>query len=246
MSRWISLCALVFTFVTGAALAGEPSQLPAEDFEPRAQDAPIYHVADAKLTANQIVEGMQKYYETVEVYSAQFEQTIKSKRTGRARTSKGEVWFMKPGRMRWDYLEPDERYLISNGETFWSWEPNQMQYCEQDLTKSTLPTALSFLSGTGDLRIEFNSALVEWPTAGEHRVQLTPKNANSNYKNIDFVVDANTFQVKQAIFTDGLNNLSTLAFIDAVVNGENEDADPSSFEFKPPAGASELCGQFQP
>jgi len=196
------------------------------------------------ITADSVTDRMQSYYETVKVYSAEFKQDV-SDISGLTQSSKGIVFFMKPGRMRWQYTSPDEKYLISNGKQLWAWEPAYKQYCEQDLQSGTVPTALTFLTGEGNIRKEFNVKLLDKAAAGTHAIELTPKNPNPNYQNIVFVVDATSFRVKTATVADALGNINKITFSDVIINEGVGEVKAEYFEFKAPADAKELCGQFK-
>ncbi len=137
---------------------------------------PAQAFADAE--SDPVVDAMQAYYEKVQIYSAAFEQTYTEITGVQTSPSRGTVWFMKPGRMRWDYETPDEKYMISDGKTFWIWEPNLLQYCKRDLASSHLPTALTFLSGTGDIRKEFTVALSPSKTPRRTTPQPHPHQAH--------------------------------------------------------------------
>lgn len=195
--------------------------------------------------ADPIVDAMQRYYNDVKAYSASFEQVYTEITGVQTEKAVGTVWFMKPGMMRWDYDKPEEKYMISDGETFWVWEPHVQQYCKQALGASQLPTALTFLSGQGDIRKEFNVSLKPSKAAGEQRLKLTPQRPSSSYAEVEFVVDAATSQVKRALITDALGNVNSLTFRDPAVNDAIGDADPAHFTFTPPAGAKDICAQFQ-
>jgi outer membrane lipoprotein carrier protein len=194
--------------------------------------------------ADPVVDGMQRYYNEVKAYSASFEQVFTEVTGVQSAPARGTVWFMKPGLMRWDYEAPDEKYMISDGETFWIWEPNLQQYCKRDLGSSQLPTALTFLSGQGDIRKEFNVSLKPSKGAGEQRLKLTPQKPSSSYAEIEFVIDEASSQVKRALITDALGNVNSLTFSEPEVNEAIEDADPAHFKFSPPVGATDICAQL--
>jgi outer membrane lipoprotein carrier protein len=197
--------------------------------------------AFADAESDPVVDAMQAYYEKVQIYSANFEQTSTEITGIQSAPSRGTVWFMKPGRMRWDYETPDEKYMISDGSTFWIWEPNLLQYCKRDLASSSLPTALTFLSGTGDIRKEFNVALAPSKTPGEQRLSLSPIKPSPSYAGIEFTVDAASSQVKRVVITDSLGNTNTLVFSEPEINDAIGNVDPAHFSFSPPANATDMC-----
>lgn len=196
-------------------------------------------VVDTAQAANadSVVDGMQKFYENTRAFSAGFTQTYRDV-SAFEQIKEGTVYFLKPGMMRWDYASPEEKYFISNGETFWAWEPAYRQYCEQKLQDSQLPTALTFLAGEGEIRDDFDVKLVE-SKGTTHRLELTPKVPASAYASIEFVVNAKTFRVEAVTIFDALGNENTLAFAEPEINAD--DIVPEKFAFTPPKDATQLC-----
>lgn len=208
----------------------------ADDAEKSDDESDDKNGTGKELTVNDVVDGMQAYYDQANTFSANFKQNYEEV-TGVNKVSEGQLFFKKGGKMRWDYSKPEEKYLIANGETFWAWEPKYNQYCKQSISDSTLPTALTFLSGGGDIREDFIVRLAG-ETEKRYQVQLTPKEANPNYKLIEFNIRKGNFRVDQVIVEDDLGNLNNLYFMQAEINGDLPD---DNFEFSPPADATHMC-----
>ncbi len=64
-------------------------------------------------------------------------------------------------------------------------------------------------------------------------LSLSPKTAEPQVKNILFVVDPKTFDVRESVITDGQGNLNDLTFADIKTNTRLPD---SQFHFAPPPG----------
>ena len=75
----------------------------------------------ATASANDVVDSVQKFYANIKQVTAQFRQSVTNDTFGSTKTSDGTVWIMKPGKMRWDYLEKKKtkvevkKSFISNG-----------------------------------------------------------------------------------------------------------------------------------
>ena len=61
--------------------------------------------APAPANASTIVDSVQKFYAGIKQVTAQFRQSVTNNTFGSTKTSDGTVWLMKPGKMRWDYVE---------------------------------------------------------------------------------------------------------------------------------------------
>lgn len=186
--------------------------------------------------ARKYVDAVQAYYDAAKTYSASFVQDYVTV-DGVKKPSSGVVWFKKPGLMRWDYEKPEARFLISDGDFFWSWEPVYRQYCKQDLKASQLPTALTFLSGQGKIEDDFNVA-VEKVDGSRVTLRLTPKKSSLSYTKILFEILMPTAKVYRVTIYDAMGNANKITFKSPEINAELDD---SSFKFAPPADASHIC-----
>ncbi|GEM_PF-1872225 len=211
---------------------------PANDYI--AQAAKNNENANAKgsvsADARQYVDAIQAYYDRAKTYSASFEQDYETV-DGVKKQSSGVVWFKKPGMMRWDYEKPESRFLISDGNYMWSWEPVYRQYCKQSLAGSQLPTALSFLSGKGKIEDDFSVKLGKVKD-NQVTIELTPVVPSMAFEKIKFEILMPTGKVYRAQIFDAMGNVNRITFKSPEINAELQD---SSFLFNPPADAKHIC-----
>lgn len=186
--------------------------------------------------ALEIADKVQKTYDSVQDFSAKFTQEYRSASMDSTRTSEGRVFFKKPGKMRWDYAKPDERYMISDGKSLWVYEPEFAQYYSEALEDSQLPSALRFLMGTGNLRDEF-AVRIRKQDAKKITLELVPKERSSQFSRLHFVVENNTFNVVEVTVFDALGNTNTLRFHDVKQNAGLPD---KGFDFTPPKGTTRV------
>ena len=186
---------------------------------------------------DKIVDKMQKFYDDAKDYQADFTQIYHNLALGTDQTRNGHVYFKKSGKMRWDYREPDEKYLISNGKTLWVWEPQFNQFFKQSLKDSQLPVSLRFLMGEGDIREEFEVKLAADSPEDSLTLELVPLKDQSMYTKLVFVIDNKTFEVRETVMHDPMHNTNRIIFSEALVNKGLPD---SGFDFTPPDGATEL------
>lgn len=196
-------------------------------------------------TPNQVAENVQTFYRSTADFQAKFTQTYTDVAAGDKKVSAGRVYFKKPGKMRWDYYkgkDPKKRdkIYVSDGNAFWIYETEFQQVFKQCLNESQLPTSLRFLMGEGDLVKEFDVAFAKGSTAQRPMLRMTPREATSRYKAIEFEVDPKTFQVLKTTIFDPYGNTNEIVFDAALVNRKLPD---SGFEFKVPKGAREINPQ---
>ena len=221
--RWSSP---LFALALALALAAGTAALAQEG------DGAAAPVAAPAVTLDQAVDGLQKKYETVTDFKAGFKQVVQQKHIPRPLKKRGVVYFKKPGMMRWDYKQPDKVLYVSDGETLWSYQPADKLVYKLRVAESELYSALKFLFGQGDLRKEFNITLLD-PAEGRAVLRLDPKVPQTNYKHLELHVDPVTWEIRQTVLVDPLDNVSRITF-------EAPDYTPleeAGFKFTPPAGA---------
>ena len=136
------------------------------------------------------VGGVESVYYALQDLSAKFTQTTEVALVGRTVTKTGTIRFKKGGMWRIDYEGKDGKSYISDGTTLWIFIPGDdasLQTFRVD--DETVPKeALSFLSGFGRLRKEFDvteSGLFPDAPAGSTAVHLVPRSGTRHYESLD-------------------------------------------------------------
>jgi outer membrane lipoprotein carrier protein len=193
--------------------------------------------AAPRLPLKEVVEHVQKRYDTAKDFRARFNQTLTNAAFGRKTSSAGEVLLKKPGRMRWNYTQPEPKMYLADGNTLWLYEPEDKQAFKQDLKSSQLPAALAFLAGQGKLAAEFDIVAADpkspYGTPKDYVLSLSPKTPQAQVKTILFVVDPKTFDVRESVITDQQGNVNDLLFSEIKTNTSISD---TTFRWAPPAG----------
>lgn len=173
------------------------------------------------ITASGVIDKVQKFYKDIQRVTAVFRQTAHITTFGTSKTSEGTLWLMKPGKMRWDYVEKKndvvrvKKSFISNGTNLYIVEHDNKQVLKKNLQQDLMPVAVSFLYGKGDLKQEFNAELdatTGYGTQSDIVVKLTPKKPSAQYKHLILVVDPTQFRVKQSVIVDTSNNTNHFQF----------------------------------
>lgn len=189
--------------------------------------------SDTVESVDAIVDRVQAFYDGIESYHSDFEQTYSNIALGENQESSGHVYFLKPGRMRWDYASPQEKYLISDGEVLWIFEPEFNQAARLELAASDLPTAIRFLMGEGNLRADFEISLVECDHEAAYCLELIPKVSEGQYRSLLFVVDAEEYRVRETTVVDPVGSQNRFVFS----NASTTDPLPAdNFSFTPQPG----------
>lgn len=189
--------------------------------------------ADDKATLDKAIGALEGFYAKIEDFKADFQQEVKRAHIARPLKKSGYVYFSKPGKMRWDYTQPDKVYYVSDGDILWSYEVTTRQAIKMGVKDSELYDSLKFLFGQGDLRASFHIALGA-AKDGLQALVLTPKSGQQNYKTLTLWVKLDSGEVGKTELVDPLDNVSTITFSGA----SYAKLKPEGFQFKPPKGAT--------
>lgn len=237
----VRICALSLVAVLTAAASPSRSMVLAATAPaagPAASAASAGIAPGNRLPAAVVVDRVQRRYDGAQDFRARFNQTLTSAVLNRKTQSTGEVLLKKPGLMRWNYRTPEERMYLSDGKLLWLYEPEDSQAFKQDLKSSQLPAALAFLTGSGKLAEQFEVTLVAAKEAGfgttrDYVLALSPRQAQPQVKSILFVVDPESFDVRETVIIDSQGNQNDLLFSDIRTNTRIA---AGTFHWVPPAG----------
>ncbi len=186
--------------------------------------------------AQQLLTKVQNFYDKTTSFSSDFTQEFFVKSHNVKKQSKGHVTFAKPGKMHWEYVEPKDNRVVSDGAVLKVYEAANKQMFEQNVDKSQYPAALSFLVGGGKLADTFTFELYEGAAmnfAGGQVLVGTPKTPSPAYQKVLFYIDGPTSQVRRVLIVDGQGNRNRFDFDNPKVN---ETIPADRFKFVPPPG----------
>jgi outer membrane lipoprotein carrier protein len=189
----------------------------------------------ARGSAQEVAAALQRHYDTVRDFSADFVQTGESGVLRRKRVERGTVIVKKPGRMRWNYTSPEPKLFVSDGTRMYFHLPATNQ-----VTVSLVPqgdeaaTAALFLTGRGDIMRDFTVSFAEGAADGEWRLRLQPKRPQPEYDWLELRVDRETMQIRAITAGDAQGGRSTFEFSNIK---ENIGAADKLFAFTIPRGA---------
>jgi outer membrane lipoprotein carrier protein len=133
--------------------------------------APIWGAdgsADEKALqeVHDVVKQLQARYEKTKDLQADFSQNTRIEGFERPVTSSGKVYIKKPGRLRWDYLDPANEEIYVNHDDVKVYVPEHKQVLVGKLTQMAASKApLELLQGAAKLDESFDIQ----PTTGKER-----------------------------------------------------------------------------
>jgi len=189
----------------------------------------------------QVLDRLQKHYRDTNSFTAKFNEEIATVGAPK-RKRQGTVSFRKPGRMRWEFSDPEKQTIVSDGTTLYSYDVDLNQVVETPLKQALKSSsATSFLLGIGNINRDFKAAFAH-PATPTGLVDLILDAKTGGYK-IEVGLDPTTYNLITLTLTDQLGDVTKIDFSDIHDNVELAD---SIFAFNAPAGADIVTAPASP
>jgi outer membrane lipoprotein carrier protein len=197
---------------------------------------PAVAAGDADL-ARSLVRRVEERHAQARDLVARFTQSYRSGLLAREVVERGVVSIKRPGRMRWEYKDPEAKLFVSDGKTFYFYVPadHQVIVSEQDIERSL---AGRLLSGRGGLLDEFEASLDEPLEEGVLRVKLVPRREQPDVQRA-FVDVEPSGRIRSILLEDVQGNRTRFRFEGV---RENTGLRDSLFRFDVPPGVEVIRG----
>jgi chaperone LolA len=190
----------------------------------------ILFSAAAADEAEDILKDLQSHYEKVPFLKIEFEQVNHFKLSGIENSSTGVMYIAKDDRFR---MESDERTIVTDGKTIWSYSPLNRQVVIDFADKSSnaiLPREFLFSYAKkyyANILREYEEGEVEWTV-----VKLTPRpEYRSALRYIKIWLRKDKWLVKKIDYVD-LNGNTTTFVVKSLKVLKN--VNPEVFHYTPP------------
>jgi outer membrane lipoprotein carrier protein len=187
---------------------------------------------DTTLRSSTLVDRIQDHYQHTQSFSAKFSEELTG--VGRQKvTRSGQVFFKRPGKMRWDFDPPEKETVVSDGHKLYNYQPDLNQVIELPIERAFKSAApLAFLLGMGNMRRDFTASLpLSTPTDQLAHVILVPKGGGDR---VELGLNPSTYDLMTVTVTDALGNTTSISFKSVRSNIQLSDA---LFNFQVPPGA---------
>ena len=193
--------------------------------------------AAAEATAEELAQALQKRYDTIKDFSADFVHRYQGGVLRKGISERGHVLIKKPGKMRWDYAAPEKKLFVADGIRIYSYIPEDKQVVvsPQPRDAETTTPAL-FLAGKGNLTRDFTPSLVANPAGtppGSRSLKLVPKSRQPEYDWLVFTLDPATLAIQGLMTMDAQGGESAFVFTNLK---ENTGLTDKEFAFSIPRG----------
>lgn len=182
------------------------------------------------------IDQLRAFLDDTRSYRADFEQSVLSRNGRKPQLSSGKLAIQRPGRLRWEILQPYPQLVVGDGEKIWIHDPELQQVTVRPAGQAIGGSPAALLAGNNALEKNFNLR-----DGGEQDglawVEATPKSADSGFEKVRIGMLGKEMQAMELF--DNFGQTTRIRLLRA----EHNPALPAAlFRFTPPAGA-DVIGQ---
>jgi len=185
----------------------------------------------------EVAARLQEWLDGTRDLEGEFRQTLRSGALGSGISESGKLYIARPGKMRWDYTDPERKVALLDGDrtTLWIEEDEQVILGRLGADSDLLPRLL-----VGDGRIDelFEvSAARPGEDGGLYHLRLVPRRASDTLEEVVLWVRPPACSIEGAEVLDSAGNRIEYRFSGL---RRNRGIPEQRFRFAPPAGAEVL------
>ena len=184
---------------------------------------------------SEVVKNVKKKFADMKSYTADFKiQTVNNKKIT---NMKGKATYKSPGKIRYEFAEPDGDLIVSDGKTLWIYikkinavgkqdlEINKQNTSGEPIFQSASPAGLNRLFRKYHYKFDNISQPRNANNDGKSYfvLSLEQREKIGGFENMLLFIDAETYLVKKTIATDSRGKQTTIEFVNMVLDPEVED-----------------------
>ena len=181
------------------------------------------------------VKRLEQRYEAVDTVRGDYRQTYRG--PGIEQVESGKFWLKKPGLMRLECHEPEEKLFVADGRESFHYVPLDHQVYVQPLTTSELRNSpLGLLLGSEDIHKKY---IFSWEEDIKPKfdntllIRLNSRQTDPGYSFVVLEIDRKDSMLKRILIGEESGNTSEYVFTDVAVNTRIKS---DRFRFKVPKG----------
>lgn len=182
-------------------------------------------------------ELLERFLQKTRTIQAGFKQELHDNHGFLMQESSGRFSLQRPGKFLWDYVQPYEQKIISNGVKIWIYDSELEQVSVKKYDQILTGAPVLLLDKQKPLDEEFT--ISDLGKQGEYFwVRLDPKSADNDFKQIKIAMAGEHLHTMKLI--DNFDQTTTLVFSNLKTN---LNLARDLFEFVPPSG-TDIVGDF--
>lgn len=180
--------------------------------------------------ADEQADRLSLFLSRVQTMESDFRQTLFDTQGTELESVTGVFFLSRPDKFRWDYQEPYQQTIVTDGQSLWLYDKDLEQVSIKDMSVIVKDMPVTILSDYEDVKRHFvikdigQMYELSW-------TELIPKHEKSQYRSIRLGFDKGRMVVMLII--DNFDQLTRIDFIKEVFNKKLDD---SVFSFQPPEG----------
>lgn len=184
----------------------------------------------AQTNPSQFAAALQRKYDAVRDFQADFVQTVRGGVLRRRLTERGTVIVKKPSKMKWEYAFPEKKLFVSDGSKLYSYFPADKQVIVSEVAVDDQAASPGlFLAGHARLTEDFIASFVELPEDMPREgvaLKLVPRVPRPDYEWLVLVADPDQLTLRGLLWADAQGGTSSFAFTNL-----KENLGPTDKEF---------------
>jgi len=195
----------------------------------------ILLAGDSVAEKTAVLAGLQAWLDGTSTLEMRFRQSLVSGALGTTASESGRMYLGRPGKLRWDYLDPEKKIALLLGD-------RTELYLEEErlLSRGRLSGEQGLfprlLAGSDRVEAFFSATLVATPTTGgrgSYRLRLVPKADHGALTEVTLTLRPPEFSIEGAELLDETGNRTSYTFSNMRRNRRLPDG---LFAFEPPPG----------
>jgi len=182
-----------------------------------------------------VIAGLQAWLDGTVTLDMRFRQSLVSSALGTTASETGRLYLERPGKLRWDYLDPEKKIALLLGD-------RTALYLEDErlMSRGRLSGAQGlfprFLAGHDRVDEFFAANLVATPSTGgrgSYQLRLVPKGDHAAMTEVTLTLRPPEFRIEGAELLDETGNRTIYTFSNV---RRNRALPEGLFAFEPPPG----------
>lgn len=186
----------------------------------------------------EIINSIQNKYKGINDFYATFRQDAKIKALDKVQTANGEIWIKKDAKMRWNYINPGQDQIVSDGINLWYYYKDENYVVKANLKEmGSNPNLISLLSELNNLNNVFKITVsnTQEENKAYYLIDLIPLDSeNEEINKISLAIEKDSLIIHKLFLYDPYNNLTVVKLNNIKINEGIKD---KVFNFEIPKDA---------
>ncbi|NLC37418.1 MAG: outer membrane lipoprotein chaperone LolA [Alcaligenaceae bacterium] len=127
---------------------------------------------------------LQRFVADVQSATGRFTQQVADDQGQQRQAQQGEFAFQRPGRFRWETLQPYEQLVVSDGQVLRQYDPDLAQVTEKPVDASIGASPAAILFGSGSLEEAFE-LVPQDDRDGLSWLRARPRSGDAGFTHVD-------------------------------------------------------------